>query len=92
LHIELLLENIQSEYYNFQSALEWGSHRNMLKEVINLLEIIFESWSLLGHSKEILFWVERIKSSQSFDKHVDYFDQIFPPERLALLSEHQLQV
>jgi predicted ATPase/transcriptional regulator with XRE-family HTH domain len=90
-NIELLLENIKAEYYNFQTALEWGTHQNKLKEVINLLDIICESWSLLGHSEEIQFWVERIKSSQSFHKHVDYFDQIFPPERLALLSEHQLQ-
>lgn len=89
---EILLKNMQAEYYNFQTALEWGTHQNKLKEVINLLDMICESWVLLGHSKEILFWVERIKLSQCFVNYSEYFDQHFPIERLTLLKEQQLQV
>ena len=82
------LNLMQSEYYNFQTALEWGYHQNKFNEVITLLESVYSCWMVSGHSKDFLHWVDRFQKDKVGKDVYSLFNQTFPPQKLNILSEY----
>ena len=85
---EKWLQRMQSEFYNFQTALEWGFQQNKFNEVIKILESVYSCWIKSGHTKELLHWMERFQKDNVGNETYSRFNQIFPPHKLGILSEH----